>query len=688
MKDYFKDYLFTKHILVNDYLEGGRYQMATMISLANELGIKIVNGQELLNEGMIKYASEQLGKHIPDPFYRGFPESVLRLTPKALLIDQLIHYTITYGFNIWDEAGHSIFEDLVDRGLFKEKAQFKEFSVFDEESAEIYLMHCVDDLLASTRPVNDDQMRLICGFITEYNYIPDNIASKNTAIKILLTTRNLLFSRYISLPDVIKFVDELVHYYYRFGDLKKLNLKNQDRKFITKLIRRTVPESYGRLIKALFECDEKRALWCGLLHHIHFKPKTEREKEFVCHIRSNNPNLSVYARMNNLIEREHPYPVEAAEILRNLKGPGAVARNLDYLLSKCDEDEVSEVIDKMKGVNGIVLLQQLYRYHDHSTGNRTFKFVKYNEMRVHAETDKEAARRKTGKVKERYSSIVSSALVDELIDHYSHQLGKVYIDPEMSGIALPIQEATGTTGIGVLPKGSRLPIPNTKKIRAFTYWEKVNDIDLSVLGITKDGRQKEFSWRTMAFKQSGAIVYSGDETSGYNGGSEYFDIDLNAFKQLYPDVVKLIFCDNVYSCSTFNDCFCKAGYMLRDVEDSGEIFEPKTVQTSFRITADSSFAYLFGIDLETNEFVWLNLSRAGGTHVAGTTSMDWLNPYFESASIMNYKTFFELLASKIVDKPEKADVVVSDKTLYLPAGIEVMQIHSYDFEKVLALMNR
>ena len=68
--------------------------------------------------------------------------------------------------------------------------------------------------------------------------------------------------------------------------------------------------------------------------------------------------------------------------------------------------------------------------------------------------------------------------------------------------------------------------------------------------------------------------------------------------------------------------------------------------------------------------------------------MDWLNPYFESASIMNYKTFFELLASKIVDKPEKADFVVSDKTLYLPAGVEVMQIHSYDFEKVLALMNR
>ena len=46
------------------------------------------------------------------------------------------------------------------------------------------------------------------------------------------------------------------------------------------------------------------------------------------------------------------------------------------------------------------------------------------------------------------------------------------------------------------------------------------------LQLTEDGNRREFSWRTMSRHQSGAITYSGDQTSGYLGGSEYFDINL------------------------------------------------------------------------------------------------------------------------------------------------------------------
>ena len=80
-----------------------------------------------------------------------------------------------------------------------------------------------------------------------------------------------------------------------------------------------------------------------------------------------------------------------------------------------------------------------------------------------------------------------------------------------------------------------------KKLRAFTYWEKVDDIDLSCFGLTDDGRRIEFSWRTMAGNQSDAITYSGDETSGYKGGSEYFDIKLEEFKKMYPAVKYIVF---------------------------------------------------------------------------------------------------------------------------------------------------
>ena len=82
----------------------------------------------------------------------------------------------------------------------------------------------------------------------------------------------------------------------------------------------------------------------------------------------------------------------------------------------------------------------------------------------------------------------------------------------------------------------------------------------------------------MSRYQAGAITYSGDETSGYSGGSEYFDINIPEFRALYSEYQYLIFCDNVYSGTNFSKCFCKAGYMLRDWEDSGQVYEPKTVK--------------------------------------------------------------------------------------------------------------
>ena len=108
------------------------------------------------------------------------------------------------------------------------------------------------------------------------------------------------------------------------------------------------------------------------------------------------------------------------------------------------------------------------------------------------------------------------------------KLGRVYVEDGMQNIAIPLQEAASCGGYGTLAKGSRIPLADDKIVRAFTYWEKVNDIDLSVIGIRTDGSQREFSWRSMYGCQSEAIAFSGDQTSGYNGGSEYFDVDLDA----------------------------------------------------------------------------------------------------------------------------------------------------------------
>ena len=219
-------------------------------------------------------------------------------------------------------------------------------------------------------------------------------------------------------------------------------------------------------------------------------------------------------------------------------------------------------------------------------------------------------------------------------------------------------------------------------MRAFTYWEKVNDIDLSMFGLNREGLKREFSWRTMAGQQSDAVTYSGDQTSGYNGGSEFFDVDIERLQKIYPDIRYLIFCDNVYSGMNFSTCFCKAGYMIRDRKSTGEVFEPKTVQSSFLVNCESTFAYLFGIDICEGKFVWLNLANQGASTVAGENSMDFLLDCFDITSVINVYTFFEILATEVTEDPAEAEIIVSDK---LPEDGRTI-IRSYDFEKIMKYM--
>ena len=96
MKSIYKDYLFNKHILVNEKPE--EYVLETLVAMANLFGVRITEGQELASHNMIEYLSDKLGVNVPEPFYRGFPESVKKLTPDELHFDQLVHYSVTYGF--------------------------------------------------------------------------------------------------------------------------------------------------------------------------------------------------------------------------------------------------------------------------------------------------------------------------------------------------------------------------------------------------------------------------------------------------------------------------------------------------------------------------------------------------------------------------------------------------------------
>lgn len=677
MNNIFKNYLFSKGILVNT--GACENSFATRFTLANKFNISITQGGELADQEMISFVAEMLGEYVPAAFYRNFPASVRKLSKDALVFDQLLHYYTTYGGGNFSEAGHSLFEEEFTRVAFKESTEIKKFVILTEAEALTEIGKYVDDMIKGTRPLNDVSYNVVKTYVTECNYEIKDCACKDTAIKLLIDTREYKYARFLFLSDVIKLVDYVNYEIYGNTNVRKLNFRNSDRKFITNVINTIFEDGY-RNVK---ECFEKKAIWCGLLHHIHYQAKSEEAEKFVQLMRGKE-NHSVYSEFERAMMLKDIK--KAVACLREGKGSGALLRNLNYIVSRCEnKEDVEFVMNSIDTENAVILIQLIMQYSQYSASvARNFKFVRHNMLNVHKETAEEVEKRRSVLTREQVDLLLDAieGQLDTLLDS---RLGKVYISPNMYRMALPIQEAASNGGYGVLPRGSRIHIEDGKKIRAFTYWEKVNDIDLSVIGIGYDGKEMEFSWRTMCNRQSEVIAYSGDQTSGYHGGSEYFDVDPELFKKKHPEIRYLVFCNNVFSHVAFSKCICKAGYMLREINDSGEIFEPKTVKTSFLINCDSTFAYLFGIDLETNDFVWLNTSYNSDEIVAGESSTSFLSYYFNTADAINVGKLFEMLCTETVDSPEEADVIVSDEDIEAREGVEI--VRSCDFEKINAYLN-
>ena len=149
-------------------------------------------------------------------------------------------------------------------------------------------------------------------------------------------------------------------------------------------------------------------------------------------------------------------------------------------------------------------------------------------------------------------------------------------------------------------------------------------------------------------------------------------------------VVPTVSFDTFFAFDDVLTCFCKAGYMLRDWDDSGQVYEPKTVKSAYLVNCESTFAYLFGIDLFTNEFVWLNVAKNSKSRVAGDTNLSFLTDYFHLTDVMNMYDFFSMMAEKIVEDPMEADVVVTDHEVKCTEEAQI--IREYDFEKIQMLM--
>lgn len=681
----FKNFLFNKSILVCESQEIDKIDQeeAALLctALMSKFGYNVVQGREMMTRDVFTFVNDKLDYEPVEPFYRGFPDSVKKLCPEEFLFDQLFSYYKTYGLGDFSEVQHSAFEDEpVKRIALLKSFTTKNVKVVTEEEAKGLVLGAVKDFCASSRPLNSDSFDLVVLAINEYNFIPE-IKSSNTAIGLLIETRKVEFSNQLKLNEFPKVVEELNYRCYENKNVKRLNLKNKDRKFLTSILDKMLSRAVS--VSDLILCLEKRKIWKGILHHLHYSNKLLQRYIY---------NDSVSSFMGTFERKiESCSFAETVECLDAQKGPAAVIRNLDYIVSRYKDISRQEMFETLMPIidktNNVVLLQMINHYNNFERDRRFYSFSKFGLKKNHSQTDKEMAVCQTSKIPENIIDWLKGWFMAALAANMRKlNVGDVYIDPVFKKIALPLDMAAMNGGVGVLPAGSRLPIPEGAIVRAFTYWEKVNDIDLSAF-LCDDNMKKieEFSWRSYAGNGSASsgFIFSGDQTSGYCGGSEYFDFDFEIIQKKYPTGRYIVLNDNVYSGCNFSDCFCKAGFMLRDKFKSGEVYEPKTVKTSFLINAKSSYCHLFAIDLKTREIVWLNINKDSKAIVAGTESNQYLKKYMTLTEKYNIYDLFicaGTFAQTIEECVGEKDLIFTPERLDFKTKADVITLE--DLEKV------
>ncbi|MFE7408874.1 TerD family protein [Streptomyces laurentii] len=262
---------------------------------------------------------------------------------------------------------------------------------------------------------------------------------------------------------------------------------------------------------------------------------------------------------------------QAADLLAR-EAPGLLLRSLDRLLRTAATDEDREAVlaaleRAASGGSGRVLLSVREHVQNRTEQSAPQRVFVNRSGKAWVADDTRAPL--PAAVRDRVLAVLDAEVARRL-DAPAHLL----VDPDMLDVALPLSGRATTAGLGVLPRGSVSPVEGDL-LRFFTYWkqtERTTDYDLSAV-VLRDDYETE-TWLSYTNLQSMEGTHSGDITDAPDGASEFIDLRLGAVtgRFIVPQV-------NIYAGEGFDEVAESFfGFMLRDAEQGGRPFEPRTVR--------------------------------------------------------------------------------------------------------------
>lgn len=579
---------------------GAMFSLPLIEDLKQRSSAEIIN----LNKELLNSLKRGLGAHVfYRPMYPNFPSQVMNMNTATLYFNAILHYLT---------AGQWLPETtkLQNKKLL-EPIQPRIINLGSEQE----FLQLFINLMSAKTSLSETDKKDLEWFFYHYpkalNYLPDEIPHKENMAYIcsLIINRNQTINEVFIEPYIKTATDVLrIAVALSDGDIslatstKFSKFKRPIRRFLLSLL-----ESCDNLAEDMKRYKKRWIRLGEILHPKEYKAFSKSNDAFYKlrnEVAIDTFNSKVEQQLNN-------NDVYQALLLLKTR-PGELARRLDYLL-RLDRAQQDVVITQFKEVAKDISSTVLLQVREH------FKTRNHNPSDIRIFFPK-------GEVAKAFSILNELPLLDEelclrVVDICEHALleiyqkrkplGKVYINPAYQHYVVPFSQRSASKTLKTIARGSKLSIDeNATILRAFLWWKngkERTDLDLSAVILDNQWNYKTHISFTNLKSTKYNAVYSGDIVDAPNGASEFIDLDICSMLEYQARYVVV----TVHSYTSQPYCDlpeCFAGWMTRKNLGSGEIYEPKTVQNKFDLTANTEIAIPYIIDLKDRKVIWADMS--------------------------------------------------------------------------------
>ena len=618
-----------------------------------------------------------------NPMYPNFPQQVAEASDAELFVNAIIHY-------ISNGSWLPKYEKVPRLPLIDGDKTIL-LSVGSHEDLMAVFSNLVGSKTSLSQQDKEDVITIIENCPDYGKYLPDEIYLKENVAFIckaiidhaVIKDASVISKYFKTATDVLRLIVSLSD-----GDIslatptKYRSLRRAERRMVMDLL-----AGCGNILEDLYRYPNE---WLHAIHSAHpfefCQKKYAGVNQAFNTLRNEKKPLLFAGKVDALIKAGRME--EAARMLESR--PGDFARQLDKLLrgAKDERGILNSFAKVAEKVSSPVLLQlrEHFTYRNEDLSSPRIFFPKGNLAKV------KMIENHLGTLSPDTINMVRNICTSALAAQYRERepLGNVYIDPELEHYIVPFSQRSASKAVKTIVRGSRIPVDDsTKVVRAFIWWTNTGtdtadgfwedcsdrvDIDLSAAVYDQNmGFLGHVSWTNLRL---GNLFHSGDITNGGpvngKGVAEFIDIDIQSVLDMGGRY--FIFTVHSYTGQHFKDLpNCRFGWMEREDVNSGEIFEPSTVEMKMDLMSDSVTAIPVIFDCQTRQFIWCDMSAPnsmptgrGNTiegNLKGVTATCYAIMHMHKPSIFDLAFLNAVSRGKLVLDRNQADLIFSnDKT--------------------------